>query len=461
MTLVAVNLPARFAVLCFIGLITPFVAIVSGSVKRFALSLLLLDIPLALDIHLGHDPKLMGNPNGLCFSLTTILLVILYAVWFGEAVAIKKTKPKFFPQVSLPALCLIGTGLISVLNSRNKLFSFFEIVQLGQMFLVYFYIANHVKGEEDVELVLKVLLWGLFLEATVVLVQYLTKTQFSLMFEQVVFISGDHLFRPVGTFGHPNSTAGYLTPLLIICLGLLLSKTKFSKTKNVHNSLTWLPFGLGLVALVVTFSRGAWVAFLAATCLLVMLNMHYRWLSVPPWAMFIGIIITASLASIFGTAILYRLTHQHENALARILLMRLSLNMIKAHPLIGVGINNFGLVMKDYVTAALARAWLYIAHNRYLTVWAETGTIGFLAFLWFLLSVFREGFRSVRSARPFFSPVALGIVAGLFGYATHMMFDVFDQRSLVQLLWTLTGLVVGMGSLSARTVVGSSEQDWH
>lgn len=449
--LVAGYLPVRLAVLCLIGLVTPFLAILSGNVKRFVLSLLIFDITLGLDIHLGHDPKVIADPNGVAFSLTTISLVVLYAIWCAEAVLFRKGKPRFFRQVSLPALCLIGTGLLSILNSSNAEFSFFEIARLGEVFLVYFYIANHVRGEEDVRLILKVLLLGLFVEAAIILLQYSSGTQFDLLLKHIEILgSGGRSLRAAGTFGEPNCAAGYLTPLLIICLSLLLSRTDI-----VRKSLIWLPFGLGVVALVVTLSRGGWLGFLVGVCILMVLNVRYRWLSVPPHALLAAIVMAAVLAGLFGPAILTRLTSHYDSALARIPLIQLSLNMIRAHPVIGIGINNFGLVMRTYLTADIVGAWLYIPHTRYMTVWAETGILGLLAFLWFLMSVFREGFRCLRASRPFFSPLALGIVAALSGYATHMLFDVFEARTLVLLLWTLAGLAVGMASMlpEARTRV--------
>jgi putative inorganic carbon (HCO3(-)) transporter len=451
--LIASYLPVRLAILCLIGLVIPFIAILSGNVSRFVLSLLILDITLGLDIHLGYDPRLLADPNGVAFSLTTISLAVLYAIWFTQAVLLRKAKPRFFRQVSLPALCVIGTGLLSILNSTNAQFSFFEIVQLGEMFLVYFYVANHVQGEEDVRLIIKVLLLGLFVEAAIILLQYSSRAQFDLLLKHIEILgSGGRSLRAAGTFGEPNCAAGYLTPLLIICLGLLLSRTDI-----VRKSLIWLPFGLGLIALVVTLSRGGWLGFLVGVGILMVLNVRYRWLSVPLHTLLAAIVMAAVLAGLFGPAILARLSSHYDSALARIPLIQLSLNMIRAHPLIGIGINNFGLVMRTYLTADIAEAWLYIPHTRYMTIWAETGTLGLLAFLWFLASVFGEGFRCLRAGRPFFSPLALGIVAALSGYATHMLVDVFEARTLVLLLWTLAGLVVGMASMlpEARTRVAA------
>jgi hypothetical protein len=443
MTLVTVRLPTRFAVLCVVGLLAPVAAILSGDAKRFMLFLLLLDVPLGLDTHLGYESEFLAHPNGVSFSLTTVSIAVLYAIWLVEAFVTNETKADFFPSVSLPALSLFAAGLVSTLNARYPRFSAFQIVQSIEVFLVYFYIANHVRSEEDVKMIVQVLLIGLFLEGTLMSVQYLTKTQFDLMFKHVEegVARGDTLFRPEGTFGSPNPAAGYLVPLLLIGLSIILSRQKV-----VQRVLVWVPFGVGLVALLVTFSRGGWLSFLVGVCFLMAVHVRDRWRNVSPSALLLSIAGAGVGAVAFGGAVVYRVSTRHDTAMSRVPLMHLAFNMIEAHPWIGVGLNNFGLVMRDYVTRELINAWLYIVHNKYLLVWAEMGTVGLLCFLWFLGSVFREGLRCLRSSRVSFYPVAAGAMAGLSGYAVHMLFDVFDHRGLVQLLWVLAGLVVGMGT---------------
>ena len=57
--------------------------------------------------------------------------------------------------------------------------------------------------------------------------------------------------------------------------------------------------------------------------------------------------------------------------------------MIKAHPLAGVGLNTAHHARSTTTPPrAGAEGWVFIVHNQFLLVWAETGILGFLAFIW-------------------------------------------------------------------------------
>jgi len=68
----------------------------------------------------------------------------------------------------------------------------------------------------------------------------------------------------------------------------------------------------------------------------------------------------------------------------RLQLMKSSFLMIKNFPLSGVGLNNFIVYLPNYWSLIGFTYWLQPVHNLYLLLIAETGTMGFLIFLWFL-----------------------------------------------------------------------------
>jgi O-antigen ligase len=73
------------------------------------------------------------------------------------------------------------------------------------------------------------------------------------------------------------------------------------------------------------------------------------------------------------------------SAESRMPLMRLAFRIIEDNPVLGVGNNNFAVAMNRYVTSEFRRGFLYTVHNKYMLVWAETGTCGLLAYLAFFL----------------------------------------------------------------------------
>jgi len=153
----------------------------------------------------------------------------------------------------------------------------------------------------------------------------------------------------------------------------------------------------------------------------------------------VGCIFSVALSDV----IIARLFESDNNAAyARIPLMELAFRIIKANPILGVGANNFTVVMYDYISAELAGMWLYIVHNKYLLVWAETGIIGIIVFLWFLFSTIGRGWQCWRTQHPIIAPISLAMTVAIIGHMIHMNVDVFQGRPHIQLLWIMSGLLI-------------------
>ncbi|MBL8751612.1 MAG: putative O-glycosylation ligase, exosortase A system-associated [Planctomycetes bacterium] len=92
---------------------------------------------------------------------------------------------------------------------------------------------------------------------------------------------------------------------------------------------------------------------------------------------------------------------KESSANARFTAWATALRMIQDNPVLGVGMRNFKTRYPDYADAQSIRAnSSYVAHNSYLQIWAESGTIAFVVYLALLLSVFvvcRRVYRIGRS----------------------------------------------------------------
>ena len=121
--------------------------------------------------------------------------------------------------------------------------------------------------------------------------------------------------------------------------------------------------------------------------------------------------------------------------------MHLAEHMIAAHPVFGVGANNFAAVMRDYEGPEFRHAWIYTVHNQFLLVWSETGLVGLLAYLWIFGSLIRGGWRLWKTRDAMFAPIGLGIVATLWGLLSHMNVEDFSSRPMIQFVWVLAALL--------------------
>jgi probable O-glycosylation ligase (exosortase A-associated) len=144
---------------------------------------------------------------------------------------------------------------------------------------------------------------------------------------------------------------------------------------------------LTVITIVLTHSRGAFLA-LSATALWI------AWRS--------GHLVRAAGALLL-LALIFPLVAPHEvlerlasigdtkesSAAARLTAWGAAFRMIADNPVLGVGMRNFHTQYPHYSLAPLAEGQqTYVAHNSYLQIWAESGSVAFVVYLVLLGSVF-------------------------------------------------------------------------
>jgi O-antigen ligase len=82
-----------------------------------------------------------------------------------------------------------------------------------------------------------------------------------------------------------------------------------------------------------------------------------------------------------------------------------------------------------------------------LLEWVETGFIGLAAFLLFLLTTIRLGWRAWQKYDRLLSPIALALILAIGGQMVHMLVDVFSSRPQVQSLWLCAALVAAIARI--------------
>lgn len=449
-TLAFSSLPPQWLPIFLLGALFPILGVIFGDVRKLLLAATILDIPLRLDVHLGyrHEVAALGSIGGFGVSVTTVSLVLLYALWL--ATVLTKSEPRSRPAlgISFPAVLYLAFVVFSLIVARDPYLTLVEIALLVQMFLLYVYIVYHIRTRQDMVFVLGLLLLGLLVEGLILIGVYLTRQDLIMppISTQVHpnYTAGEP-YRPGGTLGSPNTAGGYFSFLLAPAASVLL--TRF------HAAYKWLAalaFGLGCVALLLTLSRGGWLAFAFSISLFCLLAWRQGWLT-PAIPVLLSLIL-ALLLILFPDTIVTRLTADDNRAVySRIPLMQLAFRIIEDNPLFGVGANNYAVAMPEYSKVGFGREWVYTVHNKYLLVWAETGIGGLLAFLLFLLAITRRGWQSCQLRDPLLSRLALGLTAALAGHMVHMAVDVFHDRTHIQLFWLIAGLITAMPSIDRNT----------
>ncbi|NOG83481.1 MAG: hypothetical protein HND49_06665 [Planctomycetes bacterium] len=429
------ELPPQWIVLVSLALLFLFVVILYGNIRKSLLTLILFDIPFQFDINIGYRDEVaeFGALGGWNLSITSIALLALYTLWFLETSGNRDNDSRvnnFYYSIR-PLTVYIGFCLLSIVVARDTELSLFKNFMLLQQFLLFVYIIGTVKSREDIKFILGLLFIGVVLEGTIFILLY--------KIGHTIEIAGlsarvDKGLRIGGTVGGPNTAGSYFALLLVPALSMILA--------NVRNSFKWLgivSFCLGTVALILTFSRGGFLAFTLSITIFIFVSWYRGWL--PLLVPIVLVIVTILVALCFHQVLIDRIFGDDDGAaLSRIPLIKLALQIIVANPLLGVGVNNFTIIMKDYITGDLRGMWLYAVHNKYLLVWAEIGTGGLVAFLWFLGSSIRNSWKSWQTQDPLLAPVGLALSCAIVGHMVHMNFDTFQKRPTIQVFWICCAL---------------------
>lgn len=445
-------LPERWALLGLLAVAVPFVLMIIGQLRRPLLAIIFFDTVLQLDFNLFYQDvaAARGAIGGLSISITTMSLVGLYALWLSELLARWRSLPSYLLRMALPAAAYLAIVTLSVLAASDPMLALFEVALLLQTFLLFVYIVGTTSSRQDVIFLLTLLLICIILQSITMIITYATGQSFSIAGISTAGSkshSGNIQNRPGGLIGSPIDAATYLSLLLAPVLSLLLTQ--------LHWSYKWLAsftLAVGVIALVLSLSRGAWVTFLLSGLIVCLLAHQRGWLPIKIPIMFGCTILF--IVIFFGGNITTRLFgDDNGSATGRIPLILLALQIIRDHSLLGVGANNYGAVVSNYLTPEFNREWIWTVHNKFLLVWAENGLVGLIAFLWFLVATMQRGWQTWQVKDRLLSPIALGIVAAIGSQTLHMMADVFHSRPQVQILWMVAALVATMMNLPKEPCV--------
>jgi len=432
-----------------VALLSPFLALSTEWMPRFLLGMILIDIPLQFQTHFffREDDAARGALGGLNFSATTIALAGLYASRFLHAVT-RRDESRPAVRGSVPLTLYLGICALSMLVARDVALSFFEFFLLLQLYLVYVYVASFVRSREDVLFVVTFLLIGCVLAALAIINIRLAGGYPPILWgrpwglpTRVQFedFGGGGAMRIGGTIGSANNAGGYFSIALSLAAGVL-----FTKLGRAYKALAAVALALGGIALILTFSRGAWVAFaLSAMAMFFFFARHMRRLSWKGPAA--GVAVLALLCLPLHAEISNRLFGDDRgSAESRIPLMKLAFRIIEDNPVLGVGSNNFSIAMDHYLIPELRGGFVYAVHNKYMLVWAETGTFGLLAYLAFFLAALRRGWQCWQLHAGSLSILALALAAAIGGHMFQMGVDVFNGRPVAQLVCVVAGLLSAM-----------------
>jgi len=240
-----------------------------------------------------------------------------------------------------------------------------------------------------------------------------------------------------GPFINRHHFAGYMELTIALPLGLLFAGV-VDKQKRV---LYLFVAGLMGVALVMTTSRGGIISLVAEVVFLAIVTAIWRTQkserrktksnplkSVAVRAGMAGALLVGLFFSVLllgGEFSIYRFidsVNTDDPTTGRAHFWSVTLDIIKAHPIVGTGLGAFGVIYTRYDSRnGLFR--LEQAHNDYLQVLSDAGIIGAVLAFSFVALLFWKAISRARSKDDFRRGVALAALSGCFAVLVHSFFD--------------------------------------
>ena len=340
---------------------------------------------------------LVGVAGALQFSIAVSQILLTLALLCWVALIIVRHErfeaPAFFRPLALYGLLT----LVSAAFSSNPRASFVDSKQLVLFLLVplTYRLMSGTRG---------------FTLSTVVVTCAAASAAIGIF--QYGILHYDHLGqRPEGTLSHWMTYSG----LLMLVFAIALARVLFGRGER-----TWAALVIPalVVAVAVTFTRGAMIGLCAAAAVLFALK-DFRLFAVVPLvvAIFVAVApgqISDRFASIFD--------RKNPTNLDRVAMLGEGERMIRAHPLTGVGPAMVQRLYAEYRGNDAVNAINPHLHNVPLQIAAERGIPALLAWLWFIAAVVIDLWTRFARSESRFLPaaglacVAALLVAGLFEY---------------------------------------------
>ena len=423
---------------------------------------------IALMIPFGELAQLPGLPaNGV-----DVLVGVVVASWLATGAA--KRRIKFHrPALMWPLLIFVWCAASSLTQAASWHDGLPEILKWVEFAALYL-VAVQILDRRSATWVLICLLAAGVAQAV------LGAYQFTHQVGPEAFILPGGYMRAHGTFRQPNPYAGYLGYLfpVVASLGLsALSQWQVSR-KPIHLALLAAcgavagVLGLGIT---VSWSRGAWLGLIAGGIVVVALR------SKRSAALAAGIaIIVVLVVIIIGTGWMPQAIAARVNDLGaylggpdparteindanfavmeRLAHWRAGQQMFGDRPWLGVGIGNYAAAYARY---ALPHWYLPLghAHNVFINFLAETGIVGFSAFMVFWLGVAGLAWRSAVRSSGYQRALGIGLL-GMWTYlSVHSMFDNLFVQHIQLEMALLLSILVSIGPAAHTTALVDNDHD--
>jgi len=382
---------------------------------------------------------LNASPENMKTAWGVVCTVMLFTMWLivqyreGEFRIVKT-------NLYLPIFGFIAWSFITLFWVEDGYLASIMLSQFVSYALMFFVVINVIKKIEVIK-ILNILIVLMVIVSIIGLVQYYFSDIHSVkyLFAQT---SG-----PGSTFANKNMASHFIVMTLPLSFVLLLSaRNKFNIALYSATS------SIGSWFLIYTFARQAYVAMSVEVLILLLVIILDNWKNKNNSLLkttvhkknkgiaLITILLFLSLAANFtskgwGSELNPNLKIEKVQSIIdnknnpRFPAWRNTIEMIKDHPVTGVGAGQWGetyplyydRVMKDVIFNE--RTQLKRLHNEYLEMFANFGLVGYLFLLWLLYLITKIILTLLTNKSNEYKYMALAVALGLTGFSVVAMFS--------------------------------------
>lgn len=318
--------------------------------------------------------------------------------------------------------------LIFLTNSQNSIFNNLKLPKaakyLGSTLVLYIFVSSFLSPHFSISAFYYSLLFCIFISTSYVVYRLITSTddinKIMQYFTILTVISGIIIIIRIVMTGKIRSLgiAGFaIMDYIVISLVILIFRD-FLLGKQNKKSILYLT--VIFIIFITTQSRFAWLGFLLTMIYGSIISGFYSQNAkellrkkVPQIIIIFVILISLLFVTGLGSVFIGRLTEinfsffQNEEGLmvtnsmeSRILIWIVALNTFLSHPVTGIGYLMFSEVSEQYNVLPLLAYQIFVenldAHTTYFNILCETGIIGFVFFLSYIITVFTISIKAIK-----------------------------------------------------------------
>lgn len=412
------------------------VLIVTIASNELALYLLVFSMLLGPEFVVGGLGAGATLGRGITLRADDFLIVIVGFAWLAKTAIYKELGLVFQTSLNRPIVAyalaaVFATGLGIIAGRVGALAGLLFVLKYLEYFVIYLMVVNNLRDRTQFERLLLALLVTAAISSLIGVLQIPSGGRVSAPFE--------------GERGEPNTFGGYLVLMLSMVAGLYLNSDSLRR-KVLTAGLALLIF----TPLLFTLSRVSYVALIAmAGALLVFSQRKLLVASILASSLVLAPLV---LPQSVIDRVLFTVTQRFHTTQVEVGGVRLDTSTSERlrawqeaifvswpkHPLFGYGVTGY-----------------HFLDAQYPRILVETGVAGLLAFLWLLVTLFRQALGVLRVARdPLYKGVALGFLTGFVAVIAHSIgANTFIIVRIMEPFWFLAGLVMMIPALEAAQAV--------